>query len=81
MGERFEVGKYYEGFLEGFEIYIGAVPPSVYSDYFGQNIDFYDGRDFQVLQVIYPTTKGVWPWADDAPESFLHWQPVLAKKG
>ena len=65
-GERFEVGKYYEGFLEGFEIYIGAVPPSVYSDYFGQNIDFYDGRDFQVLQVIYPTTKGVWPWADDA---------------
>ncbi|MBK6386584.1 MAG: DUF4262 domain-containing protein [Rhodoferax sp.] len=50
-GERFEVGKYYEGFLEGFEIYIGAVPPSVYSDYFGQNIDFYDGRDFQVLRL------------------------------
>lgn len=81
VGERFEVGKYYEGFLEGFEIYIGAVPQSVYRDYFGQNIDFYDGRDFQVLQVIYPTTKGVWPWTDDVPESFLHWQPVLAKKG
>ena len=80
-GERFEVGKYYDGFLEGFEICIGAVPHSVYDDYFGQDIDFYGGGDFQVLQVIYPTTKGVWPWMNDAPESFLQWQPVLEKVG
>ncbi len=80
-GERFAVGQYYGGFLEGFEIYIGAVPKSVYDDYHGQNIDFYGGRDFEVVQVIYPTTKGVWPWAEDAPESFQEWQPVLAKKG
>jgi hypothetical protein len=71
-GERFEVGKYYDGFLEGFEIRIGAVS-------FGQDIDFYGGRGFQVLQVIYPTTKGVWPWTEGAPESFLQWQPILAK--
>ena len=80
-GERFEVGSYYGGFLEGFDVYIGAVPHSVYSDYFGQNIDFYGGRDFEVLQVVYPTTKGIWPWAEDAPESFLQGQPVLAKVG
>ena len=78
-GERFEVGKYYGGFLGGFDICIGAVPLSAYDDYFGQDIDFYGGRDFQVLQVIYPTTQGVWPWTDGAPESFLQWQPVLAK--
>jgi hypothetical protein len=80
-GERFEVGKYYSGFLEGFDIYIGAVPSSVFDNYFGQNIDFYGGRNFQVLQVIYPTTKGVWPWTDDVPDSFLECQPVLANKG
>jgi hypothetical protein len=80
-GERFEIGKYCGGFLGGFEIYIGAVPLSVYDEYFGQDIDFYGGRGFEVLQVIYPTTKGVWPWTDNAPESFLEWQPVLAKKG
>lgn len=80
-GERFEVGKYYSGFLEGFDVCVGAVPVSVYDDYFGQDIDFYGGRDFQVVQVIYPTTKGIWPWTVDAPESFLQWQPVLAKKG
>ena len=79
-GERFAVGQYYGGFLEGFEIYIGGVPRSVYNDYFGQDIDFYGGRDFEVVQVIYPTTMGVWPWTDDAPESFRQWQPVLAKK-
>jgi Domain of unknown function (DUF4262) len=80
-GERFDIGKYYGGFLEGFEICIGAVPSSVYEDYFGQDIDFYGGRDFQVVQVIYPTTRGIWPWTDNAPASFLEWQPVLAKKG
>lgn len=80
-GEIFEVGKYYSGFLEGFDICIGAVPLSVYDDYLGQDIDFYGGRDFQAVQVIYPTTEGVWPWTNDAPESFLQWQPVLAKKG
>ncbi|WP_304012173.1 DUF4262 domain-containing protein [Methyloversatilis discipulorum] len=78
-GERFEVGKYYSGFLGGFDICIGAVSLSAYDDYFGQDIDFYGGRNFQVLQVIYPTTQGVWPWTDGAPESFLQWQPLLAK--
>lgn len=80
-GEIFEVGKYYSGFLEGFDICIGAVPLSVYDDYLGQDIGFYGGRDFQAVQVIYPTTKGVWPWTNEAPESFLQWQPVLTNKG
>lgn len=49
--------------------------------YFGQDIDFYGGTDFKVLQLVYPTTKRIWPWARDAPESFRKWQPILARIG
>jgi hypothetical protein len=80
-GERFEIGKYYAGFLEGFEVCIGAVPRSAFDEYFGQNIDFYGGRELDVVQIVYPTTKGVWPWAPDASESFVQGQPILAKQG
>jgi hypothetical protein len=80
-GERFEIGKYYDGFLGGFEVCIGAVPRSAYDEYFGQNIDFYGGREFDVVQIVYPTTTGVWPWAPEASDSFIQGQPILAKQG
>jgi len=80
-GERFEVGSSYSGFLEGFEVFVEDVPLSAYEDYFGQDIDFYSGPHFKVVQLIYPTTKGIWPWGADAPESFRRWQPILANIG
>jgi len=78
-GEHFEPGSFYNGFLEGFQVYAQAVPVAAYDDYFGKNIDFYGGRTFSVVQLVYPTTKGVWPWDEDAPESFQKWQPILAQ--
>lgn len=79
-GERFEIGQYYDGFLGGFEVCFVAVPRSAYGEYFGQNIDFYGGPQFDVVQIAYPTTKGVWPWEPEASESFLQLQPILAKQ-
>lgn len=80
-GERFETGKYYSDFIDGFEVFVGEVPLSEYDDYLGQAINFYGGRAFKVIQIIYPTTKGIWPWDKDAPNSFQEWQPILAKVG
>ncbi|WP_259373768.1 DUF4262 domain-containing protein [Rubrivivax gelatinosus] len=77
-GERFEVGCYYSGFLEGFDVYSDVVPESAYGDCFGQSIGFYGGREFAVVQIIYPTTGGVWPWTEGAPESLRQWQSLLA---
>lgn len=78
-GEKFEAKKFYSDFLEDFDIFFEEVSVSVYEDYFGQNIDFYGGRNFDVLQMIYPTTKGIWPWDEDAPQSFKEWQPILVQ--
>lgn len=80
-GERFTAGRPYSEFLEGFDVFFEPVPPAAYQDYFGQSLDFYGGLSFEVLQLIYPTTNDVWPWAEDAPESFRKWQPILARAG
>jgi hypothetical protein len=80
-GERLETGKFYSGFLEGFNVCVEVVPHSAYEDYFGQDLDFYGGPKFEVLQIIYPTTQGVWPWAKNAAPSFRQRQPILGKLG
>lgn len=80
-GELVEAGCFYSDFIEGFEVFVEEVHESAYDDYFGQAIDFYGSSAFKVLQIIYPTTTGIWPWAENAPKSFQEWQPILAKIG
>jgi len=80
-GKRFKPGTRESGFLEGFEILVDEVPLAAYGDYFGQALDFYGGPTFKVLQLIYPSTQGVWPWDPQAPESFRLRQPVLMARG
>lgn len=79
--ERIVAGGFYSDFIEGFEVFAEDVPLSEYDDYLGQAIDFYGDHSFKVIQIIYPTTKGIWPWSEDAPTSFQEWQPVLANIG
>ena len=78
-GERFEIGQSYSGFIGGFDCRIGRVDKSHYHNYLGWCRWLYKGNDFQILQLIYPTTSGTWPWDVAAPESFRVWQPLLDK--
>jgi hypothetical protein len=76
-GERFEVGRRYGGFIEGFELQVVAVAKAHYRAYFGWALGLYEGSDFRVVQLIYPTTDGVWPWDAHAAEWFRAHQPIL----
>jgi hypothetical protein len=77
-GERFRVGERASGFLGGgFDCQFGAVHPDHYPDYFGWDIWFYDGPDFRIVQLIFPSTSGVWPWDAEADEWFRKRQPLL----
>ncbi|TIR44638.1 MAG: DUF4262 domain-containing protein, partial [Mesorhizobium sp.] len=55
----------------------GAVHPAHYPEYFGWGIWFYDGPVFRIMQLIFPTTSGVWPWDAEAGEWFCKRQPSL----
>lgn len=77
-GERFAAHTCYSGFLEGFAVQFVPVSPMHLRDYFGWNRWLYEGDSFGVLQLVYPTTDGVWPWDEKASESFRRLQPLLA---
>lgn len=76
-GERFTSGVRYDGFLEGFPVEFVLVGAEYFDEYLGWNKWLYGGVSFEVLQLIYPTTDGVWPWESDASEWFRERQPIL----
>ena len=65
------------GFFEGFECEIRSVHASHFEDYFGQDLRFYDGPHFRMLQIVYPNTAGIWPWDTEADAWFRAREPLL----
>lgn len=78
-GEKFEANQEYGDFIAKFKVRFEAVPKGHYDDYFGRAIDNYGGSDFPVLQMILPSTSGVWPWDPNASEGLKSGQPVLSR--
>lgn len=77
-GQRFEEGTVSSEFLDGYDCIFKQVPVEVYADHFGRAIDFYDGKVFPVLQLVYPDRKKRWPWEEGVAAGFRSAQPVLA---
>jgi hypothetical protein len=63
--------------LDNFNCYIVEVNKLNYNTYVGQAQNYYEGDNFQLLQCIYPTVKGIYPWEDEWPESIKDLQPIL----
>ena len=78
-GELFVPGQKYSGFIGGFDVLVSVVDKSYYEEYFGVDLWLYKGPNFDVVQLIYPSTSGVWPWQSQASDGFKAWQPVLSK--
>ena len=80
-GETFSLGAYYSGFLEGFDVFFVGVDQRFIGEYFGWGIWYYKDAEFQPWQVIWPSTKGHWPWDSDRTEYYDWCQPVLTPDG
>ena len=70
----------YADFLEGFNIYVEPAQPKLLTEYTLGCSRFYKGEAYSVVQLIYPTTSGVWPWQDGASKKFKALQPLLGRK-
>lgn len=80
-GESFEPGKYYSDFLGNFDVCFIEVDKKHYDDYFGWGLWLNKGENFKMLQLIWPTTDGFWPWDVDKSEFYIWAQPILNKSG
>ena len=78
LGERFQTGKPYAGFLEGFEVLLDRVDEKYFDEYLGWAIWLYEGKTFEVLQMVYPNTDGIFPWDLLADSWFRSRQPILS---
>jgi hypothetical protein len=78
-GERFVPGARYDGFLDGFQVQLEVVAPKHFDEYLGWDKWLYGGKNFEALQIIYPTTNGVWPWESGASDWFRQRQPILSQ--
>ena len=76
-GKSYNAFSYSPDILENYQCYFVPVDKSNYRNYLGYAHWYYKGDNFPVLQCIYPTTKGIYPWEDKWPESIKNIQPVL----
>ena len=70
-GKRFSPGHKYPGFLEGHECLFQTVDEKFYRDYLGTATAFYRGKDFPVLQCLWPDMNGVFPGEPEFPDNLL----------
>jgi Domain of unknown function (DUF4262) len=79
IGEAVVPGQRYGGFVEGFDVLATSVHTSNYDEYLGYNLWLYHGPNFHVIQLVYPSTSGVWPWEKPEGDWFRSWQPLLSQ--
>lgn len=78
-GEAFHDGDVSPEFLEGYDVTFRAVPPALRATHFAHADRFYAGRDFALLQIIYPDDQRRWPWDAGVAADFRKGQPVLGR--
>ena len=83
LADNIKNGKKYEAFswspdvLDNFECYFIEVDKTNYDEYVLGDIRLYGGNNFPLLQCIYPTTEGIYPWEETWPERYKNLQPLL----
>lgn len=76
-GKVFKSGNFHADIIDGFDCKMLKVSKQFYDLYVGQALWFYENDDFPLLQCIYPTIKGIYPWESNWPEEIKDIQPVL----
>ena len=78
-GKTFSSGKFYKDILDSYECLMLEADKKFYKDYLGYAKWFYENENFPVLQCIYPTIKGVFPWDKSWPDNIKNLQPLLGQ--
>jgi hypothetical protein len=78
-GKSFQAGLSSLDILEGFRCYFETFPKEQYRDHLGWARWFYGGDDFPAVQMLWPTTLGIYPWETEASEEFKNLQPVFSR--
>ena len=76
--KRYETGRPYTDFLEGFDVCFQVVDKSQYHEHLGWSRWFYAGDAFDCWQLIWPNKQNKFPWEADVTSNLLDLQPDLS---
>ena len=79
-GKPLNLGEPTEELLEGYACVFVPVPRAEYAEHVGFARWYYEGDDFPVQQIVWPSKDGLFPWHPKAPPAFRAKQPVLGQR-
>lgn len=74
----YEHDQFYTDILDNYKCRMLKVDSSNYDAYVGQAQNYYNGP-FPLLQCIYPTINGIFPWDEEWPSNLRSVQPLLSE--
>ena len=80
-GEILQPGGLYPDFIGNFDVCFIKVSKQHYEKHFGFGLWLHEGDDFEMLQMVWPTTRGAWPWDKELSDFYKYTQPILNDKG
>jgi Domain of unknown function (DUF4262) len=78
-GVRFKRGTLYDGFIDGFQVYLEPARSNLLGEYTLGCERYYRDAPFSVVQIVWPSPQGVWPWQKSASDWFKTNQPMLGR--
>ncbi len=67
----------YSDFLENVDVKFLPVKKSFYDDYLAFGINYYNGDNFPVMQLVWPDKENKFPWEEDFYKKWKFSQPLL----
>ncbi len=80
-GKKYQSGQFYADILDNFDCLMIDVKKEHFREHVGYGGWYYKGDNFPLLQCIYPTVKGIYPWDKNWPEDIRYLQPILGDIG
>jgi uncharacterized protein DUF4262 len=80
-GRLFTAGGRYDYLVGGGPVVLERVSPSHYEKWFARAFHLYPDGRFPALQILWPDTRGMWPWDGGWQLSNVEPQPLLTESG
>lgn len=76
-GTQIEPEGLYDDFVKGYKVTFKHANLDEYKGFFGYGVDFYEGHEFPVLQLVWPDQEHRFPWDEKFDPKMKPMQPLL----
>jgi hypothetical protein len=79
QGRQYRDGQSCTDVIDGYRCYFQELPKRQYRKYLGWDRWFYDGDEFDAVQMLWPSVDHIYPWDEKASGTLKSSQEILTK--